>query len=57
MKIQIDTSYYISSLKHQNGFIFHIATCQVAIEWLAKYVASYLVDIAIAIGILMILHE
>ena len=58
MKIQIDTSYYIGSIRRQNGFLFHMH------DKLSSYrmysPASYLVGLiytAIAIGVLKILHE
>ena len=49
MKIQISTSYYVGNIKRQNWFVFHMHATEVAIE--------RQVHIAIAIGVLKILHE
>ena len=58
MKIQIDTSYYIGSIRRQNMFVFYmhakLSSCRMYSP------ASYLVGLiytAIAIGVLKILHE
>ena len=61
MKFQIYTSYYVINIRWQNRFVFHMHATEIAIECLVQ-LASWLLGIdliyiAIAIGVLKILHE
>ena len=58
MKIQIDKSYYIGSIRRQNGLVFHIHAKLSSYRMYSP--ASYLVGIiytATAIGVLKTLHK
>ena len=58
MKIQIDTSYYIGSIRRQNGFVFQMHANLSSYRMYNP--ASYMVGLiytAIAIDVLKMLHE